>query len=125
VEELGIDVSSYPKYVAKNLYRSQGMRPKIFFDKETFGSDKLVINPSPRGGSESSDDAVQGPPALLKQFLTEAPIADQAKRDLERLYQENKDYFPRPEFGREEGQTGAHELCQLPQRRRRCSRRHR
>jgi spermidine dehydrogenase len=94
IEELGIDVSSYPKYVAKNLYRSQGMRPKIFFDKETFGADKLVINPSPRGGSESSDDVAQGAPALLKQFLAEAPIADQAKRDLERLYQEEKDYFP-------------------------------
>jgi spermidine dehydrogenase len=52
----------------------------------------LVINPSPRGGNES-DDAVQGPPALLKQFLAEAPIADQAKRDLQRLYQEKKDYF--------------------------------
>jgi spermidine dehydrogenase len=93
IEELGIDVSSYSKYVEKNLYRSQGLRPKIFFDKENFGSDKLVINPSPRGGNES-DDAVQGPPALLKQFLAEAPIADQAKRDLQRLYQEKKDYFP-------------------------------
>jgi spermidine dehydrogenase len=92
IEELGIDVSSYSRYVEKNLYRSQGMRLKIFFDKETFGSDKLVINPSPRGGNES-DDAVQGPPALLKQFLAEAPIADQAKRDLQRLYQEKKDYF--------------------------------
>jgi spermidine dehydrogenase len=92
IEELGIDVSSYSRYVEKNLYRSQGMRPKIFFDKEAFGSDKLVINPSPRGGNES-DDAVQGPPALLKQFLAEAPIADQAKRDLQRLYQEKKDYF--------------------------------
>ena len=93
VEELGIDVASYPKYVQKNLYRSQDLRPKVFFDKETFGSDKLVINPSPRGGNES-DDAVQGPPALLKQFLAEAPIADQAKRDLQGLYQEEKDYFP-------------------------------
>jgi spermidine dehydrogenase len=93
IEELGIDVSSYPKYVQKNLYRSQGMRPKIFFDRETFGSDRLVVNPSPRGGNES-DDAVQGAPTLLKQFLAEAPIADQAKRDLERLYQDKKDYFP-------------------------------
>ena len=93
VEELGIDVSSYPKYVEKDLYHRQGLRPKIFFDKETFGSDKLVINPSPRGGNES-DDAVQGAPALLKEFLAEAPIADHAKRDLERLYQEKKDYFP-------------------------------
>lgn len=92
IEEVGIDVSSYPKYVQKDLYHAQGLRPKIFFDKETFGADKLVVNPSPRGGNES-DDAVQGEPALLKEFLAEAPIADHAKRDLERLYQEKKDYF--------------------------------
>jgi spermidine dehydrogenase len=94
IEELGIDVPSYSKYVDKNLYRSLGLRPKIFFDKETFGLDKLVINPSPRGGSESEDETQQGAPSLLKQFLADAPLADQAKRDLQRLYDEPKDYFP-------------------------------
>lgn len=93
IDELGIDVPSYPKYVNKNLYPSAGMRPKIFFDKETFGVDKLVINFSPRGGNESED--ASGPSAeLLKHFLADAPLADQAKRDLQRLYQEPKDYFP-------------------------------
>ncbi len=93
VEELGIDVPSYSKYVNKKLYPSAGMRPKVFFDKETFGVDKLVINPNPRSGGESEDAA--GPsPELLKQFLTDAPMADQAKRDLQRLYHEPKDYFP-------------------------------
>src|SRR5277367_3377881 len=72
IEELGIDVSSYPKYVDKNLYSSAGMRPRIFFDKETFGVDRLVINPSPRGGSESEDAAAPSP-ELLKQFLADAP----------------------------------------------------
>jgi spermidine dehydrogenase len=70
-----------------------GLRPKIFFDKETFGSDKLVVNPGPRGGNESGE-APSAAPALLKQFLAEAPIAEQAKRDLLRLNQEPKDYFP-------------------------------
>jgi spermidine dehydrogenase len=93
IEELGIDVPSYSKYVDKNLYHSLGLRPKIFFDKETFGADKLAVNPSPRGGSESEDSA-SGSPELLKQFLADAPLADQAKRDLQRLIQEPKDYFP-------------------------------
>jgi len=93
IEELGIDVPSYSKYVDKNLYRSLGLRPKIFFDRETFGIDKLVVNPSPRGGTESEDAA--GPSQeLLKQFLADAPFADQAKRDLQGLYQQPKDYFP-------------------------------
>ena len=47
IEELGIDVPSYSKYVDKNLYRSLGLRPKIFFDKETFGVDKLVGQSQP------------------------------------------------------------------------------
>ena len=93
IEELGIDVPSYSKYFDKNLYHSLGLRPKIFFDKETFGVDKLAVNPSPRGGNESEDSASESPD-LLKQFLAEAPMADQAKRDLQRLFQEPKDYFP-------------------------------
>lgn len=93
IEELGIDVASYPKYLAKDLYRSQGLRPKIFFDKETFGVDKLVVNPNPRGGNES-EDAAAGSAALMKQFLRDAPLADEAKRDLQRLYDEAKNYFP-------------------------------
>lgn len=93
IQELGIDVSSYPKYFQKNLYRSQGLQPKIFFDKETFGSDKLVINFSPRGGGESEDDSPESP-RLLKQFLADAPIAEPAKRDLQSLYAASKDYYP-------------------------------
>ena len=93
IEELGIDVPSFSKYFDRNLYSSAGMRPKIFFDKETFGVDKLVIDHNPRGGGESEDAA--GPSLeLLKQFLADAPLADKAKRDLQRLYQEPKDYFP-------------------------------
>ena len=93
IEELGIDVPSYSKYFDKKLYPSAGLHAKIFFDKETFGVDKLVINPSPRGGIESEDAA--GPsPELLKQFLAEAPLADKAKSDLQRLYQEPRDYYP-------------------------------
>jgi spermidine dehydrogenase len=93
IEELGIDVPSYSKYVDKKLYRSLGLRPKIFFDKETFGVDRLVVNPNPRGGGES-EDAADSSRELLKQFLLKAPIADQAKHDLELLYQEPKDYLP-------------------------------
>jgi len=93
IEELGIDVASYPKYVDKKLYRSNGLRSKIFFDKETFGADKLVVNPNPRGGDEA-EDASKFSTELMKQFLADAPIADQAKIDLQRLYQDPKDYFP-------------------------------
>jgi spermidine dehydrogenase len=93
INELGIDVASFPKYVSKNLYRSLGLAPAIFFDKETFGADKLVIDPAPLGGSEVREDFV-GSPELWKKFMAEAPLSDQAKRDYDRLCHEKKDYLP-------------------------------
>jgi spermidine dehydrogenase len=92
IRELGIDVPSYPKYVNENLYRSFGLSPKIFFDKETFGADRLVINPMRRLSGES-EDSPEGT-AVLKRFLKEAPLSDQAKTDYERLVTEKKDYLP-------------------------------
>lgn len=93
IQELGINVSSYHKYFDKSLYPSAGLYPKIFFNKETFGADKLVINPSPHSGGESEEESPHSP-ARLKQFFADAPLAEQAKIDLQRLYNEPKDYLP-------------------------------
>jgi len=92
VEELGIDVASYPKYVSKNLYRSLGLVPSIFFDKETFGSDKLTINPSPMGGGESGD-ATASMDDAWKRFVSEAPLSHAAAQDLQRLLFDQNDYL--------------------------------
>ncbi len=92
IEELGIDVPSYPKYVSKGLYSSLGLKPRIFFDKETFGTDKLVANAVHTGGDESGlsdDDRAVG----LSDFLKEAPLSEKAKQDFQRLLAE-EDYFP-------------------------------
>jgi spermidine dehydrogenase len=93
IEELGIDVPSYTKYVNKDVYLSLGLKPYIFFDKETFGTDKLVPNPAHVGGDESGVSNVAGP-AELQAFLRDAPLSARAKQDFERLLREDKDYFP-------------------------------
>ncbi len=92
IEELGIDVPSYSKYVNKDLYRSQGMKPRIFFDKETFGADKLVAN-AVHGSDESGINDEAGE-ATLREFLKDAPFSSKAKDDFQRLLTEEKDYFP-------------------------------
>jgi spermidine dehydrogenase len=91
IEELQIDVPSFPKYIARDLYRSQGLRPHIFFDKETFGTDRLVVNPNPVGESRELPDAAS---ETWKKFLADAPLSAQAKQDFERIHTEKKDYFP-------------------------------
>ena len=93
IEELGIDVSSYPKYHDAKLYRSLGLRPKIFFDKETFGVDRLVTSPTSfSGGEKDYLDATEN--EAWKQLLAQAPIAPQAGSDFDRLLRDQKDYFP-------------------------------
>jgi len=93
IEELGIDVPSYHKYVSQDLYRSFDLKPRIFFDKETFGADRLVANAVHTGGDESGlgDNAAS---ADLRDFLKDAPLSDKAKQDFQRLHTEQKDYFP-------------------------------
>jgi spermidine dehydrogenase len=93
IQELGIDVPSYPKYVSKDLYRSLELRPRIFFDKETFGMDKLVINPRTSGFDESGVNESAGE-AGLQSFVKEAPFSEKAKQDCLRLFKEKKDYLP-------------------------------
>jgi len=92
IEELGIDVPSYRRYVSKDLYRSFGLGPKIFLDKETFGADSLATNPLPRVGGESENDSTRA--HALDLFLKEAPLSEPAKADYVRLLTEKKDYLP-------------------------------
>jgi spermidine dehydrogenase len=93
IEELGIDVPSYPKYVSKDLYRSLGLKPRIFFDKETFAADKLVANVAHSGGDESGLTDQTGA-ADLRDFLHDAPLSAKSKEDFQRLLSDQKDYFP-------------------------------
>jgi spermidine dehydrogenase len=93
IEELGIQVSSFPKYLDRDLYRAFGRSPKIFFDKENFGVDRLVDDPWPFPGGETYDLAVPAAGAWDR-FMKDAPIAEPARQDVRRLCTEKKDYFP-------------------------------
>jgi len=93
ISELGIDVSTYSNHVAGNLYRSQGMLPNIFFDKQNFGSDVLTVNPLPIGGSDNEGDSEAAAEQAWKRFLADAPLTPSAKGDLERL-RKGDDYLP-------------------------------
>jgi spermidine dehydrogenase len=93
IEELGIDVPSYSSYHDASLYHSLGLRSKIFFDKETFGADRLTSG-SPSLFSGEKDYLASMNSETWKQFLAEAPFAPQAKADLDRLIHKPTDYFP-------------------------------
>jgi spermidine dehydrogenase len=95
--DLGIDVASLAKKtVDPHFYSRLGMGQGVFFDKETFGADRLLKDPAP-WTDFTYLYAPNSPPdaeARWAAFMADAPLAEPVKRDLYRLYHERKDYLP-------------------------------
>jgi spermidine dehydrogenase len=91
LKDVGVDLARYSKANTANrsLYSSFGLRSGHFFDKETFGVDRLVVRGAPRG------QVTLDGPVFTAEYLRDMPISDQAKRDLMRLEDPNQpDYMP-------------------------------
>jgi spermidine dehydrogenase len=92
LEDIGVDLDAYKKQNAANekLYGSLGLRGSHFFDKETFGVDRLVVAPPVRGSEGERREGV-----FSADYVRNMPISEQAKRDLLRLEDPNQpDYMP-------------------------------
>lgn len=79
--ELGIDRT---RYFEKNrdmfsFYRDMGLRSSMFFDRENFGDDKLVVDYR----AESIRDSI-----------AKSPLNEKAQDDVVRLYETKENYFP-------------------------------
>jgi spermidine dehydrogenase len=79
IRELGIDVGRYAEFHDADLYPSLGLRGGVFFDKETFGADRLVVG---RDGLDT------------REFLAGTPLSEPARKDIARLFEERVDYLP-------------------------------
>ncbi len=84
LRELGIDVKRFYKYYDQKLFSNMKLNEATFFDKETFGEDRLVMEEtSPYFGPRYSATVVD-----------QMPITPEARRDLIRLQDAKVDYLP-------------------------------
>ncbi|MGA7399371.1 MAG: NAD(P)-binding protein [Candidatus Sulfotelmatobacter sp.] len=84
LKELGIDVQRFYKYYDQKLYESMKLGESTFFDKETFGVDRLV----PEAGLHYFGLV------FTPETAAQLPIAEAAQHDIIRLQETAVDYFP-------------------------------
>ena len=84
--ELGIDPPALEKKYADN-HASGGLGFGYFFDKETFGTERLVTN-APGGGYRQ-----QGASAKWADFVARTPMSAQAQQDIVRIQEAEVDYM--------------------------------
>src|SRR5262249_20666438 len=80
LRKLGVDpVALDANCTKKSFYGSIGLGRGIFFDRETFGSDKLVVGVGTVAWAE---------------LLADAPLTPRVRTDIARLYEAKIDYMP-------------------------------
>jgi spermidine dehydrogenase len=79
---LGVDARALDDACTnKKLYDSLGLRQGVFFDRETFGVDRLVVR---KGDSREATRA----------FLAQTPLAENVRKDILRIEHGDEDYLP-------------------------------
>ena len=78
IEQIGIDVDGLSRKIEHpKFYAKMGLRNAVFFDRETFGTDKLVV----------------GEPTNAKS-LSEYPLPEQARHDIHQIESGVIDFMP-------------------------------
>src|SRR4051812_8904289 len=89
LRDIGVDLDRFNAANTRNrdLYRSLGLSSAYFFDKETWGTDKLAVRTGAGRGA--------GGGGYSAEFLAGTPLSTQARKDLLRLYAKDQpDYMP-------------------------------
>ncbi|MFI5250475.1 MAG: NAD(P)-binding protein [Gemmatimonadales bacterium] len=77
--DAGVEPMRFHTAFDQQFYASRHLGDSVFFDKETFGADHLATG----AGSKPWADVLAG-----------APLSEVARRDIARLYDEERDYLP-------------------------------
>jgi spermidine dehydrogenase len=94
-DELGIDTDKFFTAIDRRFYTSLGLGQGVFFDKETWGVDRLV-----KGGQGNQAEGPTPPDGWWRQFAADAPFSDAARKDFIRVHEDKPWVIGRQRFGR-------------------------
>jgi spermidine dehydrogenase len=82
MQTLGIDARTLDESCTnETLYESLGLHTGVFFDRETFGTDRLVVR---KGDSRAATEA----------YLAQTPLSERVRQDILRIEHGAADYMP-------------------------------
>jgi len=85
MDDLGIQPAKLAaKCYATDTYK--GLGRAVFFDKETFGADKLVLGPPTESTTQNGSS--------IAEFIEHFPLPQDLRRDILRLEMSTEDFFP-------------------------------
>lgn len=88
--ELGVAPDRFKTFFHQRLYPGLNLSRGVFFDKETFGEDRLATgDPSRWVSDDIPEDGRNALPA--KEFVAQFPMSQDAKRQLQALFEEAHD----------------------------------
>jgi spermidine dehydrogenase len=91
LRSLGVDLRRFDTAFDRKLYRSLGLAQGVYFDRETFGVDRLVAgNPVVTGGDSFMSDANPRP---IEAVVAGFPMSDHARARLVEFFVHPKDYL--------------------------------
>jgi len=80
LKKLGVEPTKFEEaYAKEDVYKSLGLGRGLFFDRETFGADKLAVVAEGKAWAE---------------ILKNAPLSPKVKADIARIQEEKADYLP-------------------------------
>ena len=93
LRDIGIDREHFYKQenATPNPVRDLGLRPAMFFSKESYGEDRLIPNTPPEIGMRGGGST---PEADLRKFFAQAPFSEGLKQGLLKLLTDKSDHMP-------------------------------
>jgi spermidine dehydrogenase len=91
LRSLGVDLVRFDTAFDRKLYPSLGLTQGVYFDRETFGVDRLVVgNPVVTGGDSFASDAKSRP---IEAVVGKFPMSDDARARLIEFFAHPRDYL--------------------------------
>ena len=96
MQAIGIDVPALAAAARRNGNSDvfQGLQQAYFFDKETFGVDRLVVGTPGGGGRGGRGRGGASSGMTWAEWLAKTPFSEQAQKDIARLQDAKVDYMP-------------------------------